>query len=783
MKRLMFMLLAVFGSGFLSVQAAPSAYAVLQDGVLTFRYDENKPEGDNVWDFPTPGAGDYDKTDNAPWKDERANITSVVVEESMRNYEVVAYGLNGLFKGCENLTSLVGLGNFNMTKVARMLNMFQGCTSLTTVDLSRLAVSVKSLNAGSAFNGCTGITTIYVSELFAPGELKASGIFSNMKSSFVGGNGTVWSTARVNANFAKIDRTGQEGLFTGRTWIDIDFNGGEGEANAVSYDLTKASIAEPQSVELGVPVRDGFEFDGWELPAEQVADGVTDSKFTGKITVPANYLKAFAVVAKWKEKAGPEGTYTISYYCRDAHYADKDEEYEYSATEDHALGFTDPIVSVGYTFTGWHDNPECTGEVVTKIAAGTYGDVALYTGETPIGPTTLIWTGAVDNDWTNGRNWTPNKVPSADDDVRIGGMTVRLAPEMACKSFVLTGDVTFDVPVDVNLRLVVSGEGNITKIGSGNLTVSAANTYVGTLTIKEGTVTRNNIQAFGLADNALVITNATLYLGGWSQTSRIRNAVTLEEGAVLDASGQAQGNSGLASVTLTGNASVRADTFYATATTLCSGKLTLNGHTFSKTGVGKIALNASSWQNVDSGTIHVVEGCFENGWSQTVGNAVTNLLLWLEPGAKYYEGENQGMFWGRIRASNSSWLDSLLSSTGGEYFPVNVGRTISGGAAVTALRLASGCVYKPLAAGDCLTVSNSVSISKFVIDVSELDPKSVEHGQQLPLLITPTEVPKTAVREVRTFRGKWPVYTKQREDGMYELGVIVKNGGILLLVR
>ena len=119
----------------LTASAKPVAYAVLQDGVLTFRYDENKPEGDNVWDFPTPGTGDYDKTDNAPWKDERANITSVVVEESMRNYEVVAYGLNGLFKGCENLTSLVGLGNFNMTKVARMLNMFQGCQKMNILEL------------------------------------------------------------------------------------------------------------------------------------------------------------------------------------------------------------------------------------------------------------------------------------------------------------------------------------------------------------------------------------------------------------------------------------------------------------------------------------------------------------------------------------------------------------------------------------------------------------------------------------------------------------------------
>ena len=764
------------GGAVLSASADPVAYAVLENGVLTFRYDENKPTGDNVWDFPSPA---YNETDNAPWKAVRENITTVVVEESMKDYAVPSYGFIGLFNGCVNLTTLVGFDNFNLTKLTRMSSMFSYCSSLTTIDLSRWEISASTLYAPSAFSYCTGITTIYVSEKFAPVKLDASGIFSKMTASFVGGNGTKWSSGRVNAVYAKIDRPEQEGLFTGRTWIDIDFNGGEGDADAVSYDLTKDSIAAPQAVELGVPTRDGFEFDGWELPAEQVEDGVTASKFTGKITVPANYLKAFSVVAKWKEQAGPEGTYTISYYCRDIHYGDKDEEYEYSETEDHPLAFTDPVVSVGYTFAGWHDNPECTGEVVTKIVAGTYGDVALYAGETPIGPTTLIWTGAVDNDWTNGRNWTPNKVPTVDDDVQIGGMTVRLAPEMACKSFTLTGDVTFDVPVNVNLRLVIGGEGCITKIGAGTLTLSAENTYVGSLTVKEGTVARGNVQAFGPASNALVVTNATLNLGTWNRQT-IRHDLTLEEGAVVDSPNELQGYSGLSSVTLTGDASVRC----VNNTTLCDGKLTLNGHIFSKIGSGKITIGASSWQDVDSGTVHVVEGCVESAWTQTVGNGITNMLLWVESGARYYEGENSGLPWGRVRAANDSRFDSTLSK--GVYFSVKVGERFSGGVTASALSLSNGCVYEPLAAGDCLVVSNQFETSyggKFVLDLTKINPMSVDHNQQLPLLITPTEVPASKVSEVRTVKGKWPIYTKLREDGMYELGVTVKNGGLLLLFR
>ena len=772
------------GGAALSASADPVAYAVLENGVLTFRYDENKPIGDNVWDFPI-NSQSSPSADNSPWKSVADTITSVVVDASMRDYTIGRFDAMGLFNGCINLTSITGLDNFDVSSCTRISGMFNNCRALTEIDMSRWENEKTSFYLQATFNNCMSLTTIYVSEKFKPEFSTANNTPFNWSdqnyklNKLVGGNGTVWNNNYKGYTRAVIDRTDQPGYFTGRTWIDIDFAGGEGEASAVSYELTTESIANPNVVELGVPTKDGYVFDGWELPTEQVEDGVTADKITGHVTVPADYLKAFSVTALWKEAKGPEGTYTIAYYLGNVRYADKDEEYTYSTTEDHVLAFTDPVVSVGMMFAGWHDNPECMGDVVTKIVAGTYGYVALYAGETPIGPTTLVWNGSVDSDWMNGRNWTPNKVPTADDDVRFSGspVPVRLVSGMSFKSFELAGDVIFDVPTDYTLNFVIGGTGNITKIGVGKLTVSAANTYVGTLTVLEGTVYRSNAQAFGLADNAIVVSNATLNLGAYNNKN-VRHALTLEEGAVLDASGNLQGYSGLSSVTLTGNASIRSDSSYATPPTICNGVLMLNGHTLAKIGTGSVQLAGTAFVVSDSGTLDVQEGLWRDSYGSSTLLSMTNMVLKLGGGAAYYETQN--LAWGCFCAANSSWV------TCNNNYYLRVRDEISGGLTVQNLHLNNGCVYKPLAAGDCLVVSNNFEVTsqgKFSIDVSGLDPMAFEHRQQLPLLITPTEVPKTVVSEVRTVKGKWPIYTKLREDGMYELGVTVKNGGLLLLFR
>lgn len=864
MKRLMFMMLAVFASGFLTAQAAPSAYAVLQDGVLTFRYDENKPTEGNVWDFPVNAAA---KTD-APWKDEAANITSVVIEPSMKDYEIATYGLEGLFSGCVNLVSIDGLNNLNVTKALRMNSMFNNCALLTEIDISRWQ-NAKEANfvAHSAFLHCTALLKIYVSDKFKPVYATSNNSpfnyseKSKASKDLTGGNGTKWSTSAMGYARAVIDRPGQPGYFTGRAWIDVDLQGGVG-VYATSYDLEGEAITDGQSVELGVPSMDGYDFTGWTLPAEQLADGVTVDSETGVVTLPADYLKSFTAVATWKPQSA--ASYTISYYLGDTHYDGHDEVYDYSETEPHVLQFTDPTVSPGMRFTGWFRDKACTdgpiteiaageigdkvlyaGEIVThegtynisyycdkvkyddvhetydyseteshvleltnpkmpagkkfvawfadedctqgpvtEIPAGTWGDQSFYAGTEIVGDKTLIWNGSADDDWLNAQNWTPNEVPTEVDVIKFDGTAadkpIRFYGSKTVLAIILAGDVTINAPTDFTLRLLLSGFGNITKIGSGALTVSAANTYVGTTIVKEGTLVRSGAQAFGPAGNALVVTNATLKLGGYN-SSNVGYDLTLEEGAVLDASGQLQGYSGLASVTLTGNAEIFVGNIYPTPTTLCGGSLSLNGHTFKKTGVGKISVNAGSWQDVDSGTLHVGEGRFESSWSSSYAYGPTNMLLWVGSGAEYYEGQNSGMNWKCIRATNNSRFLSLLSNS--NWFKVNARDRIVGGLTAQALSLSNGCVYEPLVVGDCVTVSNELLlVGNIILDVSHLT--NAEPKKELPLLISPTEVPVAKVSEVRTAKGKpWPVYSRQRTDGMWELGVLPRTGGVLLFVR
>ena len=853
------------GGAVLSASAAPVAYAVLENGVLTFRYDENKPTGDNVWDFPVNAVA---KTDNAPWKAEAANITSVVIEPSMKDYEVATYGLEGLFSGCANLVSIEGLNNLNVTKALRMNSMFNNCTLLTEIDISRWQNSKESnFNADSAFLQCTALLKIYVSDKFKPVYATSSNSpfrYSDSKKgskSLTGGNGTKWSTSALGYAMAVIDRPGQPGYFTGRAWIDVDLQGGAG-VGATSYDLEGDAITDGQAVELGVPSMDGYDFTGWTLPEEQLTDGVTVDSETGVVTLPADYLKSFTAVATWKPQSA--ASYTISYYLGDTHYDGHDESYDYSETEAHVLQFTDPVVSPGMKFTGWFRDKACTdgpiteiaageigdkvlyaGEIVThegtynisyycdkvkyddvhetydyseteshvleltdptmptgkrfvgwfsdedctqgpvtEIPAGTWGDQSFYAGTEVVGDKTLIWNGSADDDWLNAQNWTPSEVPTEVDVIKFDGTAadkpIRFYGSKTVLAVVLAGDVTINAPTDYTLKLLLSGFGNITKIGSGALTVSAANTYIGMTIVKEGTLVRNGMRAFGPAGNVLVVTNATLQLGGYN-ASNVRYALTLEEDSVLDASGQLQGYSGLSSVALTGNASLYVGSVYPTATTLCNGSLVLNGHTLAKTGIGKISVNAGSWQDDDSGTLYVTEGRFESSWASTTAYGPTNMLLWVESGAEYYEGQNSGMNWSCIRAANDSQFTSTLSKD--NWFKVNVGDRIQGGLTTKALSIGNGCVYEPLAVGDCVTVSNALSlVGSFVLDVSHLT--NAEPKKELPLLVSPTEVPVTKVSEVRTAKGRpWPVYSRQRTDGMWELGVLPRTGGMLLFVR
>ncbi len=124
-------------------------YAVLENDVLTFRYDNQKPE--NAF-----GIGKF----SIPWHELVGNFTKVIFEKSFADYK--PYMLRYMFKDCDQLTEISGLENLNTSEVVDMCEMFYGCSSLKELDLSGFKTANVS-NMYQMFYNCNSLTSLDVS--------------------------------------------------------------------------------------------------------------------------------------------------------------------------------------------------------------------------------------------------------------------------------------------------------------------------------------------------------------------------------------------------------------------------------------------------------------------------------------------------------------------------------------------------------------------------------------------------------------------------------------------
>jgi surface protein len=118
-----------------------------------------------------------------------------------------------MLRGCAALTSL-DLSNFDTANVTTMEYMFQNCAALTSLDLSNFDTA-NVINMQYMFQNCAALTTIYGGDWVKISGLAQFNMFSNC-TSLIGGNGTTYSSAHVNAEYARIDRPGTPGYFTQR---------------------------------------------------------------------------------------------------------------------------------------------------------------------------------------------------------------------------------------------------------------------------------------------------------------------------------------------------------------------------------------------------------------------------------------------------------------------------------------------------------------------------------------------------------------------------------------
>jgi autotransporter-associated beta strand protein len=156
--------------------------------------------------------------------------------------------------------------------------------------------------------------------------------------------------------------------------------------------------------------------------------------------------------------------------------------------------------------------------------------------------------------------------------------------------------------------------GSLSKIGSGTLTLSGANTYTGGTTVSAGTLLVNNVSGSGTGTGAVQVNGGTL--GG---TGTIAGAVTIGTGSgpgALLSPGTSLGTLTIqSSLTLNSNATFQ---FELNSTTVMADKILANGVTisgaqFSFTDLGNSHLTAGTvFTVIDDTAISSILGTFSN---------------------------------------------------------------------------------------------------------------------------------------------------------------------------
>ncbi|MBP3786892.1 MAG: BspA family leucine-rich repeat surface protein [Prevotella sp.] len=112
---------------------AQEAYAVYDDGTLTFYYDDSKDSrGGTIYDINLD-------SDYFGWGEHKQDITHVVFNRSFSQARPISTG--EWFYNMYNLETIDGLGYLNTSEVVDMSWMFWNCKSLTSLDVSNFDTS------------------------------------------------------------------------------------------------------------------------------------------------------------------------------------------------------------------------------------------------------------------------------------------------------------------------------------------------------------------------------------------------------------------------------------------------------------------------------------------------------------------------------------------------------------------------------------------------------------------------------------------------------------------
>lgn len=145
----------------------------------------------------------YDAVGSAFWYEHRALVERAVLAADMADTGAdFGMSLNYWFYGFGKLFAVEGMAN--LAGVREMRYAFNACTSLATLDLRGFSPAALEVLAFT-FGGCSALTTILVDAGWALPSGCGGGMTFYGCTSLVGGNGTIYLSARTNYDRMVID--------------------------------------------------------------------------------------------------------------------------------------------------------------------------------------------------------------------------------------------------------------------------------------------------------------------------------------------------------------------------------------------------------------------------------------------------------------------------------------------------------------------------------------------------------------------------------------------------
>ena len=109
------------------------------------------------------------------------DFKGTVIDISKLTFNQNITSMNSMFKGCSEVTEIIGLENINTSNVTNTINTFYNCASLKSLNISSWNMG-KVTNMSSMFNGCSSITNIDLSNWNVSKATDMSSMFRNCSS-------------------------------------------------------------------------------------------------------------------------------------------------------------------------------------------------------------------------------------------------------------------------------------------------------------------------------------------------------------------------------------------------------------------------------------------------------------------------------------------------------------------------------------------------------------------------------------------------------------------------